>query len=69
MTSLTFRDYQNAQTSLADAAPAAPFSVPSDVLAARFRAGIRTGTAGRNINSLDAVNRWKNVLADRKSVV
>jgi hypothetical protein len=58
MTSLSFKDFQNAQTALANEAPATPFSAAGDVLAARWNAGISTGSTGRNINSLDASRRF-----------
>lgn len=58
MTALSFRDYQNAQTSLSQAAPAVPFSAPSEVFAARFDAGMFLGTSGRGISALQAISQF-----------
>jgi ABC-type nitrate/sulfonate/bicarbonate transport system substrate-binding protein len=58
MTSLSFRDYQNAQTSLANAAPAVPFSAPGEVFSARFKSGLLLGTMGETIARHEAVSSF-----------
>ena len=65
MTALSFRDYQNAQTALSQAAPAVPFSAPSEVFAARLESGLIGGSAGRNLGSRLAVNRFASWFEER----